>query len=69
MKSFKKYLEEEYPKPEEERPPVRPTERHRRMSKSAPLKAILTNRILQTGEKIIVGLPPDIDPKAKEENR
>ena len=68
MKSFLEYLQEEQ-KPEDERPPVSSQERHRRMSRGAALKAIISNRILRTGEKVGVALPPDIDPKAKEENR
>ena len=71
MKSFKEYLQEEQ-KPQDERPPVTvrwATEIHRRMSRGAPLKAIISNRILRTGEKIIVALPPEIDPIAKEKNR
>jgi hypothetical protein len=72
MKSFKQYLyEEETPKQDDggERPPVSPQERHRRMSRGAALRSIISNRILRDGKKIFVALPPDIDPKAKEENR
>lgn len=68
MKTFKEYLQEEQ-KPEDERPPVSSQERHRRMSRGAALRAILSNRILRTGEQVPVLLPPEIDPKAKEENR
>lgn len=69
MRSFKKYIMEEEQKPEDERPPVSRQEIHRRMSRGAILKWIKSNRILRTGEKVDVLLPPEIDPKAKEENR
>ena len=68
MKTFKQYIREEQ-KPEDERPPVSRQEIHRRMSRGAILRWIISNRILRTGEQVRVLLPPEIDPKAKEENR